>query len=58
MNDIDIKSIVWETNPFDHYIHKKNIVESYPFMDENGQIMAVCNDIDNRKHVFLYSGIN
>jgi len=58
LNDTDIKSIIWEANPFDHYIHKKNIVESYPFLDENGQIMAVCNDIDNRKHVFLYSGIN
>jgi hypothetical protein len=58
MNDTDIQSIIWEANPFDHYIIKKNIIESYPFLDENGQIMAVSNDIDNRKHVFLYSGIN
>lgn len=58
MSDGDIKSIVWEENPFDHYIHKRGIVLSYPFLDEYGQIMAVSNDINDRKHLFLYSGIN
>lgn len=58
MNDSDMKSIMWLETPFDHYIMKKDIVESYPMLDENGQIMAFSTDINERKHIFLYSGIN
>lgn len=58
INYADIKSLVWEEDPFNHYIMKKNIVNCQVMQDENGQSMAVCEDTSNRKHVFLYSGIN
>ncbi len=58
MNSSDIKSIVWEENPFNHYVIKNELIDCYPMQDENGQLMAVCTDVHNRKHVFLYSGIN
>jgi hypothetical protein len=58
MNNFDIKSIIWEENPFDHYVIKKNLKDCYPMQDENGQLLAICNDFEGRKHVFLYSGIN
>lgn len=58
MNNADIKSLIWEENPFTHYVIKKNLVDSHPMQDENGQFLAVCEDTEGRKHVFLYSGIN
>ena len=58
MNRADINSIIWEENPFNHYVMKKNLVDCHPMQDENGQLMAVCTDFNQRKHVFLYSGIN
>jgi hypothetical protein len=41
-----------------HYVIKKNLKDCYPMQDENGQLLAICNDFEGRKHVFLYSGIN
>jgi hypothetical protein len=58
MNYADIKSLIWEENPFNHYVIKKELVECHPMQDENGQLLAVCSDRQKRKHVFLYSGIN
>lgn len=59
MNYADIKSLVWEEeSPFNHYVMKKNLISCQVMQDENGQLMAVCNDNAYRKHVFLYSGIN
>jgi hypothetical protein len=58
LNNADIKSLIWEENPINYYILKKNLVECYPMHDENGQLLAVCNDFEGRKHIFLYSGIN
>jgi len=58
MNYADIKSLIWEENPFNHYVIKKELVDCHPMQDENGQLLAVCSDNKNRKHVFLYSGIN
>lgn len=57
-NNLDVKSIVWEENPISHYIYKKNLIDLHSFHDENGQLLAVCNDIYERKHVLLCSGIN
>lgn len=58
MNNADIQSLIWEENPFNHYVIKKNLVECYALQDENGQRIAVCSDSEKRKHVFLYSGVN
>lgn len=58
LNDIDAKAIAWEDNPLNHYIFKKNLIEINPFHDENDQLLAVCTDINGRKHVLLCSGIN
>jgi hypothetical protein len=58
LNDLDAKAIIWEENPMMHYKYKKNLVDCHPLQDENGQLLAICNDIYGRKHVFLYSGIN
>jgi len=58
MNNADIKSLIWQENPFDHFVIKKNLIDCQPMQDENGQLLAICNDYEKRKHVFLYSGIN
>jgi len=58
MNQADIKAIVWEEDPLNHYIIKKDIVECGMVVDDHGQYLAVCTDISERKHVFLFSGIN
>lgn len=57
-NDADAKAIIWEENPMTHYIFKKNLIDVQPIHDENGQLLAVCNDLYGRKHLLLCSGIN
>lgn len=58
LNDLDAKAIVWEENPIQYYKYKKNLVDIQPLPDENGQLLAICNDLYGRKHVLLCSGIN
>lgn len=57
-NTADIKCLLNKEIPFNHYIEKKNLIDTYPIIDENGQIMAICLDNYARNYVFLYSGIN
>jgi hypothetical protein len=58
LNDYDIKNLIFEEEPFNYYISKKELIYTQPIFDENNQIMGVSSDINDRKYVFLYSGIN
>jgi len=58
MNQSDIKSIIWEDSPFNHYIMKKEIIDAAVVRDDHNQIFGLCTDAYGRKHVFLFSGIN
>lgn len=58
LNNSDAKAIIWEENPVNHYIYKKNLINVHSFRDEYGQLLAVSNDIYGRNHLLLCSGVN
>ena len=58
LNNFDARAIAWEENAINHYINKKNLIDVHPIHDENGQLLTICTDIFQRKHVLLCSGVN
>lgn len=58
LNKIDAKAIAIKEDALSHYIQKKYLIDIHPIHDENGQLLAISNDLYGRKHVFLCSGLN
>lgn len=58
LNNHILNDLIFYENPYDFFVDKKNIIETHPIIDENGQIFCVGIDCNYRNNFFLYSGIN
>lgn len=53
-----LNNLIYEEEPFNFIIFKRDLVENNLVFDDNGQTMCLSTDSNLRNYVFLFSGLN